>query len=98
MVERRDPGGLPAGVEGKIPADGEQPRRDVLADPLRVLPAQTEERLLHDVPRGFHVAEEPAGVTNQRPLVQLQRVDHPLGLRRPPHSSLLEITGLRLVY
>lgn len=79
------PYGLSAGVEHQVPAHGEQPRCDVVTDPLRILLAQPEERLLDHVPRRLEVAEEPVRISNQRPLVPFQRVDHPLGLWRRAH-------------
>ena len=84
-VERRAPRGPSARVERQVPADGEQPRREVVADALRLLLAQTEERVLNHVPRRFQVAQEPVRIPNQRRFVPFQRVNHPLGLRRPAH-------------
>ena len=56
IVEMRAPGGLPAGIDGQVPADGEQPRRHVLPDSLRILPAEAEEGFLDDIPRPLQVA------------------------------------------
>ena len=83
--ERRVPRGPPPRVECEVPAHGEQPRREVLANALRFLLAEAEESFLDHVARRFQVAEEPVRIPDQRPLVPFQRVNHPLGLRRPVH-------------
>ena len=85
-------------VERKVPADSEQPRRNVPLNSHRILPAQAKKRLLHDVPRRLQVAEEPFRIANQRSLVELQRFDHPFGFRRPAHSVLFEITLPQRIY
>ena len=90
--ERRAPGRLLPRIDGEIPAHREQPRRKVVADPVGILPAQPEERLLDDIAGRVQVAEQPAGVADQGPLVQFQRVDHPLGFRRPAHGPPTWIT------
>ena len=79
--------GLLSRIEREVPAHGEEPRRKVPLDPHRILPAQPQERLLHDIPRRVQVAEEPFRIADQRPLVELQRFDDPLGVWRPAHSA-----------
>ena len=81
-------------IQRKVAAHREQPRREMSFEPRRVFPAQTQKGLLHDVPGRFQVAEEPFRVADQRPLVNLQRIGHPValsagaqcGFRRPAHS------------
>lgn len=73
-------------IEGEVPAHGEQPGCDMPFDPRPILPAQSQERLLDDIPRRVQVAEEPFRIADQRPLVELQRFDDPFGLWRPAHS------------
>jgi len=84
-LEGAVPRGVSAGVEDQVPAHREQPRCEVVADPLRVLLAQPEECLLDYVPRRFEVAEQPVRISDQWPLVPFQRVDHPLRFWRPAH-------------
>lgn len=74
-------------VERQVPAHREQPRRHMPVDPRRILPAQPQERLLHDIPGRVEVAQEPFRIADQRLLMELQRVDDPLGLWRPAHSA-----------
>ena len=76
-------------IEREIPAHGEQPGREVAFDTFAILPAQPQERLLHDVARRLEVAQQAPRVADQRPLVTLQRLDHPIGFRRPAHSVSL---------
>ena len=83
--ERRAPGRLLPRIDGEIPAHREQPRRKVVADPVGILPAQPEERLLDDIPRRLQVSKEPPRIAEQRLLVPLQRVDYPVGFWRPNH-------------
>ena len=52
----------------------------------RVLPTEPKEGLLHDVPRRVRAAKQPRGVSDQWPLVAVERVDHPLGVWYPAHS------------
>ena len=47
---------LLACIQRQVPADGEQPRRHVLPDSLRILPAEAEEGFLDDIPRRLQVA------------------------------------------
>ena len=98
VLERCAPGRRPARVECEVPAHGEQPRRDVAADPLRVLTAETEERLLHHIACRVQVAEKPRRVAEQGLLVQRQGIDDPIGFRRPNHVLPDGITELRQVY
>jgi len=78
---------LLACIQRQVPADGEQPRREMSADSRRILPAQPEEGLLHDVPCHLHVAEQPRRVSNQWPLMAVERVNHPLGVWQATHSG-----------
>ena len=50
-------------------------------EPRRIFPAQAQKGLLHDVPGRLQVAEEPLRVADQRPLVDLQRIGHPVAER-----------------
>lgn len=87
MCERRRPGRLFTRVERQVPADREQPRREMSVYPRRVFPTEPKEGLLHDVPCGVRVAEQPLRVPDQRPLVAVERVNHPLGVWYPAHSG-----------
>lgn len=87
-VEGGHPHRLPARVERQVPADREQPRSDAPLELPRVLPAQAQEGLLHDVPRRFQVARQPLRVADQRPLVKRQRLGHPVGVRGAAHGVL----------
>ena len=73
-------------IQRKVPAHGKEPRREMSFEPRRIFPAQTQKGLLHDVPGRLQVAKEPFRVADQRPLVNLQRIGHPGGFRRPAHS------------
>ena len=86
VFERRRSGSFFARVERQVPADREQPCRQMSVHPLRVLATQPEERLLDDVPGHFRVAEQPRRIADQRPLVAIERVNHPLGVWHPAHS------------
>lgn len=97
-ARRPDASGFLSRIEREVPAHGEQPGRDMPLDPRRILPAQPKERLLDDVPRRVQVAEEPFRIADQRPLVLLQRFDHPFGFRRPAHLVSTEITHPGLLY
>ena len=88
ILERFTPGGLPPRVEREVAAHGEQPRRHVLADAVRVLAAHAEERLLHHVPRRLVIAQQPRRIADQRPFMLFQRVCDPIGFQRPAHGSL----------
>ena len=88
LLEGRVPGAAAMAVECEVPADREQPLGEVPANALRVFLAQAQERLLHHILRGRHVAEETARISKQRPLVPVQRLDHPCRFRRPDHASL----------
>ena len=81
VVQRRMPRGLLSRIERQIPAHREQPRRHVSPDARRILPAETQEGFLHDVPRRLDVAEEPFGVTDQRPLVEVHGGNDPVRFR-----------------
>ena len=85
VAERLAPGGPPACVERQVAADGEQPRREMLAESFRILTAQTEEGLLDHVPSRLEVAQQPLRVADQPAFVQLQCVGDPGGFRRPAH-------------
>lgn len=85
--QRRRPRRLLTRVERQVPADREQPRREMSVHSLRVLAAQPEEGLLHDVPCRVRVAKQPLRVPDQRPLVAVERVNHPLGVWYPAHSG-----------
>ena len=85
-IERGHANRLLPRVEREVPTHGEQPGREMAFDAGPVFPAQPEERLLHDVPRRLDVAEQTLSVADQRPLVTLQRLDHPVGFRPPAHS------------
>ena len=97
-LESGHPRGPFPGIEGEVPADREQPLRQMALDPPLILSAQPEERLLDDIPRGLQVAEQPLRITDQRLLVEVQRFSHPLGFRRPAHSVPTEITDVRRIY
>ena len=56
-------------------------------DPRRVFPAQPKEGLLHHVPCRVRVAKQPLRVADQRPLVAVERVNHPFGVWCPAHSG-----------
>lgn len=86
VVERRRSGRFLARVERQVPADREQPRRQMSIHPRRVLSTQPEEGLLDDVPGRLRVAEQPRRVADQWPLVAIERVNHPLGVWHPAHS------------
>ena len=83
---------LLARVEREIPADGEEPRREMRAQPRRVFAAEPEKRLLHDITGRLEVAEQPFGVAGERPLVEVERGSHPVRFRR--HASLPWITAV----
>lgn len=87
VFERRRPGRLFACVERQVPADREQPCRQMSVHSRRVLPAQPKEGLLDDVPGHLRVAEQPFRIADQWPLVAIERVNHPLGVWHPAHSS-----------
>ena len=87
VFERRRAGRLLARVERQVPADCEQPCRQMSVHPRRVFSAQPEEGLLDDVPGHLRVAEQPLRIANQWPLVAIERVYHPLGVWHPAHSS-----------
>lgn len=87
MCERRRPGRLLTRVERQVPADREQPRRQMSVHSRWIFPAQPEEGLLHDIPGRVRVAEQPRRVPDQRPLVAVERVNHPLGVWNPAHSG-----------
>jgi len=88
LVQGREPRRLLACVSREIPADGEQPRGEVVAQSRRVFPAQAQKRFLHDVAGRFQVAQEPSRVADQRPLVEIQCCDYPGGFRCPAHAGL----------
>jgi len=88
LFEGRVPGIDAVAVECQIPADREEPLREVPADALRVLLAEAQERLLHHILRGRQVPQEATRVSKQRPLVPVQRLDYPFGFRRLDHASL----------
>ena len=88
LVERGDARRLLAGVGRKIPADREQPGGQVIAESRRVFPAEAQERFLDDIARRFQVAQEPLRIAEQRPLVQVQCCDYPVGFRCPAHAGL----------
>ena len=73
-------------IERQVPADREQPCREMSVESRRILSTQPEEGLLHDVPCHLRVAEQPLCVSNQRPLVAVERVHHPFGVWHPAHS------------
>lgn len=77
-------------IQREIPAHREQPRREASFELHAVFPAQPEKGLLHDVPGRLQVAEEPLRVADQRPFVDLQRIGHPGGFRRPAHSVSMD--------
>ena len=77
-------------IQREVPAHREQPRREMSFEPHRIFPAQAQKGLLHDVPGRLQVAEEPFRVADQRPLVDLQRIGHPGGFRRPAHSVSMD--------
>ena len=87
VFERRRARRLLARIERQVPADREQPRGEMPFDSRRILPAQPEEGLLHDVPCHLHVAEQPRRVSNQWPLMAVERVNHPLGVWQATHSG-----------
>ncbi len=85
-------------IQRQVPAHREQPRREMSFELRRIFPAQAQKGLLHDVPGRLQVAEEPLRVADQRPLVDLQRIGHPVAssagalcrFRRPAHSVSME--------
>ena len=77
-------------IQREVPAHREQPRREMSFELRRIFPAQAQKGLLHDVPGRLQVAEEPLRVADQRPFVDLQRIGHPGGFRRPAHSVSME--------
>ena len=87
VLEGRGPRGPLSRIERQIPAHGEQPGRQMSVNPRLILPAQPQEGLLHDVSRGLQIPEQPLRIANQWPLVPVQRVDHPFGVRCPAHSG-----------
>ena len=97
-VERCHANRLLSRVEREVPTHGEQPGREMAFDASPILPAQPQKRFLHHVPRGLDVAEQTRRVADQRPLVTLQRLDDPVGFRRPAHSVSMWITTLGPFY
>ena len=94
--ERRAPGRLLPCIDGEVPAHREQPRRQVVADPEGILPAQPQKGFLHDIPRQFQIADQPLRIANQRPFVAVEGFSHPFGVRRAAHVGLLlKITDVR---
>ena len=87
MCERRRPGRLLTRVERQVPADREQPRRQMSVHSRWIFTAQPKEGFLHDVPGRVRVAKQPLCVPDQRPLVAVERVNHPLGVWCPAHSG-----------
>ena len=87
VFERRRARRLLARVERQVPADREQPCREMPVEPRRILPAQPKERLLHDVPCHVRVADQPRCVSDQWPFVAVERVNHPFGVRHRAHSA-----------
>ena len=85
LFERRRTRRLLTRVERQVPADREQPRRQMSFYSRLILSTQPEEGLLHNVPGHLHVAEQPLGVSDQWPLVAVERVNHPCGVWRPGH-------------
>ena len=73
-------------IQREIPAHRKQPRREMSFELRRILSAQPQKGLLHDVPGRLQVAEDPFRVADQRPLVDLQRIGYPGGFRHPAHS------------
>lgn len=64
VFERRRPGRLLSRVERQVPADREQPRREMSVHSRRILSTQPEERLLDDVPGHLRVAEQPLRIAD----------------------------------
>ena len=87
VFERRRSGRLFARVERQVPADREQPRRQMSVHSRWIFTAQPKEGFLHDVPGRVRVAKQPLRVPDQRPLVAVERVNHPLGVWCPAHSG-----------
>ena len=87
VCERRRTRRLLPRVERQVPADREQPGREVSVYPCRVLPTEPKEGLLDDVPCRLRVAKQPLCVPDQWPLVAVERVNHPLGVWYPAHSG-----------
>ena len=81
---------FPPRIEREVAAYREQPWSEASFELRRFFPAQPQKGLLHDVPGRLQVAEEPLRVADQRPLVDLQRIGHPGGFRRPAHSVSMD--------
>src|SRR5262245_23997091 len=69
-------------VQRAVAAHVEQPGRQVRADPVGVLTAKTEERVLDDVPGGVEVAGDPGGETDEAALVLVHGRPDPFPPRR----------------
>jgi hypothetical protein len=98
-VEGRQSRRLLPGVQRKVPAHREQPGGQMLAEVRRILPAQPQKCLLHDIPRQVEIAKQPRRIANQWSLVAVQGFSHPFGMRRAAHLGLLlKITDVRRLY
>ena len=64
VFERRRSGRLLARVERQVPADREQPCRQMSVHPRRIFSTQPEEGLLDDVPGQVRVAEQPLRIAD----------------------------------
>jgi len=80
MCERRGSGCLLAGVERQVPAYRKQPPGEMSLNSRWILSTEPEEGLLHNVSRHLRVAEQPLRVSDQWPLVAVERVNHQFGV------------------